>query len=174
MVGRRTQWHSWGACRPQRARLRCAPCWPRRGLQNDIRNAASLGAISPAAAREKLLTLAAQPDPDGTRGVAIARAFLQMRNPAGAREALATAQAATRNPTAAQRIAYAGTLLQAGDERGAKILIHALDGTSGLSSEQTASLNRLRAGTAIREADRLNTDHRQADAYDVLAPCART
>ena len=31
-------------------------------------------------------------------------------------------------------------------------------------------MNRLRAGAAIREADRLNTDHRQADAYDVLAP----
>ncbi len=139
-------------------------------LQNDIRNAAGLAAVSPTAAREKLLTLSAQPDPDGTRGVAIARAFLQMRNPAGAREALATAQAATRTPTPTQRIAYAGVLLQAGDERGAQILIHTLDGTAGLSSEQTMALNRLRAGTAIREADRLNTDHRQADAYDVLAP----
>jgi hypothetical protein len=45
-----------------------------------------------------------------------------MGNPAGAREALATAQAATRTPTSAQRIAYAGILLQAGDERGAQIL----------------------------------------------------
>ena len=69
-------------------------------LQNDIRNAVGLAAVSPTAARERLLTLAAQPDPDGARGVAIARAFLQMHNPAGAREALATAQAATRTPTA--------------------------------------------------------------------------
>jgi tetratricopeptide (TPR) repeat protein len=140
------------------------------GLQNDIRNAMGLGAVSRSAAREKLLALAAQPDPDGVRGVAIARAFLQMHDPAGAREALATAQAATRTPTPSQRIAYAGILLQAGDERGAQMLIQALDGTSGLSAEQTAALNRLRAGTAIREADRLNTDHRQADAYDALAP----
>jgi cellulose synthase operon protein C len=140
------------------------------GLQNDIRNAISLGAVNPTAAREKLLTLAAQPDPDGARGVAIAGAFLQMHNPAGARDALATAQAATRTATPAQRIAYAGLLLQAGDERGAQILIRTLDGSSGLSPEQTAALNRLRAGAAIREADRLNTDHRQADAYDVLAP----
>ena len=139
-------------------------------LQSDIRNAVSLGAISPTAAREKLLTLAAQPDPDGTRGVAIARIFLQMGNPAGAREALATAQAATRTPTSAQRIAYAGILLQAGDERGAQILIRTLDATTGLSAQQTTDLNRLRAGTAIREADALNTEGRQADAYDVLAP----
>ena len=139
-------------------------------LQNDIRDAAGLGAVSPAAAREKLLTLSAQSDPDGARGVTIARAFLQMHNPVAAREALATAQAATHTPTPAQRIAYAGVLLQAGDERGAQILIRALDATPGLSTDQTAALNRLRAGTAIREADRLNTDHRQADAYDALAP----
>ena len=139
-------------------------------LENDIRSARALGAVSPAAAREKLLTLAAQPDPDGARGVAIARAFLQMRNPVDARQALATAQAATHTPTSAQRIAYAGVMLQAGDERGAQILIEVLNGTSGLSHEQTMALNRLRAGVAIRESDRLNTDRRQADAYDVLAP----
>jgi tetratricopeptide (TPR) repeat protein len=139
-------------------------------LDNDIRNDLALGAVSPTAAREKLLTLAAQPDPDGMRGVAVARAFLQLRNPAAAREALATAQAATRVPTPAQRIAYAGMMLQAGDERGTKILIRALDGMSGLSLEQTTALNRLRAGVAIRESDRLNTEHRQAEAYDLLAP----
>ncbi|MEA2738172.1 MAG: cellulose synthase operon protein, partial [Acetobacteraceae bacterium] len=138
--------------------------------QNDIRGAISLAAVSPAAAREKLLTLAAQPDPDGANGVAVGRAFLQMGNPAAAREALATAQAATRTPTPAQRIAYAGLLLQAGDERGAKILLQALTETSGLTPDQTSALNRLRAGSAIREADTLNGQHQQAAAYDVLAP----
>jgi Tfp pilus assembly protein PilF len=101
------------------------------GLQNDIRNAIGLGAISRSAAHEKLRALAAQPDPDGVRGVAIARAFLQMHDPAGVREALATAQAATRTPTPSQRIAYAGILLQAGDERGTKMLIQARDRTLG-------------------------------------------
>jgi cellulose synthase operon protein C len=139
-------------------------------LQGEIRSAMGLAAVSPAAAREKLMMLAAQPDPDGARGVAIAQAFLQMGNPAGAREALATAQAATRTPTPAQRIAYAGVLLQAGDERGAQILIHSLNGASGLTAQQTTDLNRLRAGAAIRTADTLNTEGRQADAYDVLAP----
>ena len=144
-------------------------------LQAEIRNAVALGALSPPAAREKLLMLAAQPDPDGTRGVAIARAFLEMRQPAAAREALATAQAATRPATTAQRIAYAGMLLQAGDDRGAQILIRSLDGATGLTAQQTTDLNRLRAGAAIRQADALNAEGRQADAYDVLAPAlART
>jgi tetratricopeptide (TPR) repeat protein len=138
--------------------------------QNEIRSAMGLAAVSPAAVREKLLTLAAQPDPDGTNGVAVARAFLQMRDPAGARAALATAQAATRVPTPSQRIAYAGLLLQAGDERGAQILINTLDGTGGLNLEQTTALNRLRAGAAIRQSDTLNGQHLQAAAYDVLAP----
>ena len=93
-----------------------------------------------------------------------------MGNPAGAREALVTAQAATSTPTATQRIAYAGILLQTGDERGAQILIRALDAASGLTAQQATDLNRLRAGAAIRDADALNTAGRQADAYDVLAP----
>jgi tetratricopeptide (TPR) repeat protein len=67
-------------------------------LQTEIRNAMSLRAVSPAAAREKLMTLAAQPDPDGTRGVAIARAFLQMGNPAGAREHPAPGGRRARRP----------------------------------------------------------------------------
>jgi cellulose synthase operon protein C len=138
--------------------------------QNEIRNAMSLAAVSPVAAREKLLTLAAQPDPDGTNGVAIARAFLQMHDPAGARSALATAQAATHTPTPAQRIAYAGLLLQTGDDRDAQTLIASLDATGGLTADQRAALNRLRAGAAIREADTLNGQHQQAAAYDVLAP----
>ncbi len=139
-------------------------------LQADIRSAVGLSAISPAAARDKLLMLAAQPDPDGARGVAVAKAFLQMGNRAGALEALGTAQAATKPPTAAQRLAYAGMLLQAGDERGAQILIRSLNGATGLTPQQTAALNRLRAGAAIREADTLNGQGKQAEAYDVLAP----
>ena len=138
--------------------------------QNDIRSAINLTALNPAAAREKLLALAAQPDPDGTNGVAVAKAFLQMGSPAGAREALATAQAATVSPTPAQRIAYAGSLMQAGDERDAQALIHALSDASNLTPEQTSALNRLRVGAAIRQADRLNGQHQQAAAYDLLAP----
>jgi Tfp pilus assembly protein PilF len=140
------------------------------GRQNDIRSAMTLAAVSPAAAREKLLTLAAQPDPDGSNGVAVARAFLQMHNPAAAREALSVAQASTRTPTPAQRIAYAGLLLQAGDDQAAQTLIRSLNDTTALTPEQTTALNGLRAGAAIRASDALNAQHKQAAAYDALAP----
>jgi Tfp pilus assembly protein PilF len=139
-------------------------------LQIDIRNAMSLAAVSPTAAREKLLALAARPDPTGANGVAVARAFLEMHDSAGARQALATAQAATPAPTPAQRIAYAGLLLQAGNEPGAQLLIRELSETGGLTAEQTAAVNRLRAGAAIRQSDTLNGQHDQAAGYDALAP----
>ena len=139
-------------------------------LLRQVHDATALAAVNPGAAREKLLTLAAHADPDGSRGIAVARAFLRMHDPAGAREALATAQAATHTPTAAQRIAYAGILLQAGDSRSARMLVNSLNGATGLTAQQTADLNRLRSGMAIRDADALNAEGRQADAYDVLAP----
>jgi predicted Zn-dependent protease len=138
-------------------------------LEREIRNAMSFMATSPSAARGKLLALAAQPDPTGLRGKAIAQALLAVGSPVAAREALATAQAATPVPPPKQRIVYAGVLLQAGDDRGARTLIHSLNGQTGLSAEDTASLNRLRAGVAVREADALNAEGRQAEAYDVLA-----
>lgn len=139
-------------------------------VQSDIRAAMALAATSPLAARQKLLTLAAAPDPDGGRGVAIARAFTELHDPAGAREALATALAASRAPTPAQRLAYAGALLAAGDAAGASAMAAALDGSAGLSADQQAALQRLHAGIAVRSSDTLNTDRRQADAYDQLAP----
>ncbi|MBN8903244.1 MAG: hypothetical protein J0H57_19615, partial [Rhodospirillales bacterium] len=70
-----------------------------------------------------------------------------------AREALATAQAATPKPTAAQRIAYAGVLLQAGDDRGARALIASLDGASGLTPEQTTVL--VLTGSGLKATPRI-------------------
>ncbi|HYZ47678.1 MAG TPA: tetratricopeptide repeat protein, partial [Sphingomonas sp.] len=139
-------------------------------LQNDIRAALSTAAVNPSAGRGQLLALAAHPDPDGSHGVAIAKAFLQVQNPPAAREALATALAATPSPTAAQRIAYSGILLQAGDERGAQMMIASVADRHGLTPQQVDALNKIRAGAAVRQADALNTQGRQADAYDVLAP----
>jgi cellulose synthase operon protein C len=139
-------------------------------LQNDIRAALSTVAISPSAGRGQLLALAAHPDPDGSRGVAIAKAFLQIQNPPAAREALATALAATPASTAAQRIAYSGVMLQAGDERGAQMMVASITDRRGLSPQQVDAMNQIRAGVAVRQADALNTQGRQADAYDVLSP----
>jgi hypothetical protein len=142
----------------------------RARVATDIGNAEALAAISPAAARQRLLALAAAPDPDGTRGVAVAHAFIALHDAAGAREALATAQAATPNPSPAQRLAYAGTLLDAGDMDGARVLIASLQVAPGLTPDQRRALAQLSAGIAVRTADTLNNDGRTADAYDVLAP----
>ena len=139
-------------------------------VRAEISDALALAATAPQAARQKLLTLAAVPDPDGGRGVAIARAFMEMHDPGGARAALATAQAATGSPTPAQRLAYAGALLSAGDTAGARALAVALRGGGGLSPAQQAILEQLLAGIAVRSSDALNSEGRQAEAYDQLAP----
>ncbi|WP_284347511.1 cellulose biosynthesis protein BcsC [Rhodovastum atsumiense] len=136
----------------------------------EIRDAVALGATSRMAARQKLLALAAAPDPDGGRGVAIARGFMALHDPAGAREALAIAQAGTRTPTPAQRLAYAGALLSAGDDAGARALLASLPATGALTPAQQQALQGLRNGLAVRAADALGTQGRPADAYDQLAP----
>ena len=139
-------------------------------LAGQIRAALALAPVNPDDARRRLLALAAHPDPDGTRGAAIARAFLRMGDPFGAREALATAQAATPQPTSAQRIAYAGVLLEAGRTADAAALVAAVSDAGGLTAEQQASLDQLRAGIAVTASDALNNRGRTADAYDALAP----
>ncbi|MBV8521034.1 MAG: BCSC C-terminal domain-containing protein [Acetobacteraceae bacterium] len=126
-------------------------------------------ALTPAMARPRLLALAAQPDPEGTRGAAIARALARMHDPYGAREAIATAQAATPKPTPAQRIQYAGALLEAGQEAEAKQLLRSVQ-TAGLTAEQRDSLARLQSGLAVRSSDALNREGHVAEAYDELAP----
>ena len=78
-------------------------------------------------ARQRLLALAAAPDPTGARGAAIVRAFASLNDPAGARQAIAVALAANGNPTPAARIAWAGALLAAGQDADAGRLIASVD-----------------------------------------------
>ncbi len=142
-------------------------------LSGEIRAALALAPVNPGDARRRLLALAARPDPEGARGAAIARAFLRMGDPFGAREALATAQAATPAPTAAQLIAYAGVLLEAGRTADAAALVASVGDAADLSAQQSAALDQLRAGIAVTASDALDTEGRTADAYDALAPALR-
>ena len=139
-------------------------------LDSDIRTATSLAGTSPVATRQSLLALAAQPDPDGSRGSAIARAFLRQGDVVGARDAIGVAQQATRNQSPAARLAYAGVLLESGQDADARAMINSLEGAPGLTQDQQAALQQLRAGAAVRSADQLNKAGRTADAYDQLAP----
>ncbi len=135
--------------------------------------AAIAAAGSGAPARQRLLALAATPDPTGAVGPAIMRALAHAGDPAGAREALARAMQANPNPPSGARLAYAGALLELGRDRASARLADRLDGATDLSPAQRADLARLHDGIDVRNADRLNEAGRTADAYDALAPALR-
>lgn len=121
-------------------------------------------------ARQQLLALAAAPDPDGTRGAAIIKAFATLGDPAGARQAVAVELALNRKPSVAARLAYAGALLAAGLSTDAGSLVASIDVQGGLTAQQQAELTQLRDGIAVQSADRLNQAGQTAEAYDQLAP----
>jgi tetratricopeptide (TPR) repeat protein len=132
-------------------------------------------AFPPPVARERLLALAAAgPDPDGTRGAAIARALFRIGLPQDAHTAIATAQAVTRAPSPEARVNYANALLDIGDTAGAQQMLANL-ATGALSPREREAADQLGAGIAVRSADTLNGEGHQAEAYDRLAPAlART
>jgi len=53
-------------------------------VQGQINAAVAYAGSDPAAARQQLLTIAAQPDPSGQRGLAVAKAFIALSDPADA------------------------------------------------------------------------------------------
>ncbi|MBX5452528.1 MAG: BCSC C-terminal domain-containing protein [Acidobacteriia bacterium] len=120
-------------------------------------------------ARARLLALAAQSDPEGFRGAEVIRALARLGDQVGAREAANTALAATPQPTAAQRIAYAGALLEAGQAAEVPALLRGLDGAA-LTPDQARAVAQLRTGAAVRMSDTLSQEGHLADAYDQLAP----
>jgi tetratricopeptide (TPR) repeat protein len=124
-------------------------------------------------ARQRLLALASSPDPDGTRGAIIVRAFASLNDPAGARRAVALELAANRNPTPSARLAYAGALMEAGQTAEAGHLVSSLDMAGSLTAEQSKALAGLRDGLAIRSSDLLNQEGQTAEAYDQLSPALR-
>jgi thioredoxin-like negative regulator of GroEL len=138
-------------------------------FEQQVRRVVADAAIS-GDARQRLLALAAAPDPTGARGAAIVRAFASLNDPAGARQVIAVALAANRNPTPAARIAWAGALLAAGQDADAGRLVASVDTQSGLTADQRTALAGLRDGIAVRTSDRLNQQGKTADAYDQLAP----
>lgn len=125
---------------------------------------------NPMLARQRLLTLAAAPDPGGSRGAAIAHALAAAGDKAGARLAIDTALAANPNAPAGARIAYAGALLEAGQGPAANALLVSLAGAPGLTAQQRSEIASLQDGIAVQTSDRLNAAGHTAQAYDALAP----
>ena len=138
-------------------------------VQSQIAAAVALAPSDPMSARQQLLALATQPDPTGARGLAIARAFIGLSDPADATTAISAAAAVNPTAGAAARLNWAQGLLAAGNTAAAAAMLADVT-PSQLTPDQQQSLNSLRNGIAVRSSDTLNTAGRTADAYDQLAP----
>jgi tetratricopeptide (TPR) repeat protein len=137
------------------------------GLQREIGTALSL---SRPMAKQRLLEMAAMPDPDGARGAAIARALNRINEKAAARDALLVARGASGSSSPGARLAYAGAFLDIGAVQDAEQTLRQLGSGAGLTAQQRQDMAQLQAGLAVRTSDQLNQKGRQADGYDVLAP----
>jgi predicted Zn-dependent protease len=133
-------------------------------VRQDIKDAKALG--SEAAERDRLLSLASKPDPRGVMASAYGYELIKQGDKSAARELIRRAMA-TGTPTAAQRVAYAGTLLAAGYQNDAKAITQSVTPTSGLMTQQLAEV---RNGAAVATSDKLNAAGRPDAAYDELAP----
>jgi len=137
--------------------------------QREVQSAAALLPLSPTEGRSRLLALAARPDPTGSTAVSVIRAFGEANDRAGAAEAARIAVANRASGGAAARITIAGALLGAGLEAEATALAAEAE-AAGATAEQRRDLAQLRAGVAVRAADRLNEAGDQADAFERLRP----
>jgi tetratricopeptide (TPR) repeat protein len=136
-------------------------------VRAEIRDAIAGG--DPALIRQRLLSLAAKPDPTGVRGLAIANALRRMGDKATMKEAMQASLAATPSPTSRQRLDYAGVLLRAGDTEQARKLIEAINPDT-LDRPLRQTYRGISDGLAITESDRLNEANRRDRAYEALRP----
>jgi tetratricopeptide (TPR) repeat protein len=137
------------------------------GIQRDIATALSM---SRPMARQRLLEMAAQPDPDGARGPAIARALYRIGEKTAARDALLESRGSSSASNPSAQLAYAGAFLEIGATRDAQQILRRLGSGTALSPAQRQQYAQLQAGLAVRSSDQLNQKGKQADGYDVLAP----
>ena len=133
-------------------------------VSKDLDDAKALG--SEPAERDRLLSLAVQPDPTGLRVSRFATELTAAGDKPAAREAIRLALAA-RPATAEQRIAYAGALLGAGYALDAARVSQSVAPTTGLMTQRLAAV---RDSIAVVRSDRLNAAGRPDEAYNELEP----
>ena len=119
--------------------------------------------------RQRLMQIAARPDPSGSTGAAVIRAFGDAADRPGAGEAARVALAANPGTGPAARLAIAGSLLGAGAETEAGAMAEQIS-QSALTGDQARDLAALRQGITIRASDRLNESGAQAQAFERLRP----
>jgi tetratricopeptide (TPR) repeat protein len=143
-----------------------------RVLQNQAALQREIGSallLSRPVAKQRLLEMAAEPDPDGARGAAIARALNKIGEKTAARDALLVARGASGG-TPSARLAYAGAFLDIGDVQDAEATLRRLGSGNGLTPQQKNDFSQLEAGLAVRSSDNFNQQGKQAAGYDALAP----
>ncbi len=138
--------------------------------QRDVASAALTLRAGGPEARTALLTLATRPDPTGATGAAVIRVFGDANDPFGAAEAARIAVAANRSAGTTHRLAIAGALLGAGLDAEAQGLLAGAESAGNLTPDQRRAIAQLRAGLAVREADRLNNAGNQAGGFEALRP----
>ena len=139
----------------------------RADASNDLREAQSQG--GPAAEAQRLVALAAKPDPTGVRGTVFAQELIKLGDKRDAREVIRVALNASRPPLPQQRIAYGGMLIAAGYPRDAQVVTGGLQGDR-LNPLERSNLAEVRDNAAVFSSDRLAGRGNTADAYDELAP----
>ncbi|MCO6420057.1 tetratricopeptide repeat protein, partial [Siccirubricoccus sp. KC 17139] len=120
--------------------------------------------------RNRLLAIAARPDPTGTMAAEVVRAFGGLRDRAGAEEAARVALAANRQLQPAGRLAIAAALLEAGRPEAAQSLLAAAAASGNLTPEQRRQVASLQSGIAVRAADQANDAGDQAAGFERLRP----
>ena len=133
-------------------------------VRSDIKEAKALG--SEAAERDRLLSLASQPDPTGVRASAYSTELVKQGDKPAAREVIRVALAA-RPPTAEQRVIYGGALLGAGYPSDAQVITQSVAPSTGMMTQQ---LSDVRNSAAVAVSDKLNAAGDPAAAYDQLVP----
>ena len=136
-------------------------------VAGDVQDAKQLPNVD--AMEQRMVALAAKPDPTGARASQFANALTRAGDKPGARNVIRAALAASRTPTPQQRIAYAGALIGAGYPRDAKVVTAGLS-PGQLNPLQRSTLTSLQDDAAVSAADSANSRGQTADALSELTP----
>jgi tetratricopeptide (TPR) repeat protein len=122
------------------------------------------------ASTQRLMALAARPDPTGSMASGVVRAFGRLKQNDAAARAAQMALAANRNATADFRIQLAGALLGASRSQDATPIIDDLLAETNVTEEQRRQIASLMAGSAIARAGELSAEGAQDAALAELLP----
>jgi tetratricopeptide (TPR) repeat protein len=124
-------------------------------------------------AMDRLVAMAARPDPSGTMAAGVVRALGRLQQPQVAARAARAALATNRNATVDAKVQLAGALLSAQRLEDAEVITSNLLVDGNLTDEQRRQVAALTAGAAIAESGRLNAEGRTDAALARLQPALR-